>query len=171
MGIVTAFILAIVAVIGGAISQILSDEFRAWTPWIVNFLIRLAVCRLPKDLHERFYEEWHAHIDEIPGNVGKILLAVEFALASLQMGSAADIVRKSMEQSKFTIAIWLVAAAFVGLSIVSRTRSKLWHAWNRVRGLPEPETPKRTDKDIALIIFMILVYHAAVQTKATHQST
>jgi hypothetical protein len=56
-------------------SRQLADEFKAWTPWLTQKLIAVSVRWLPLDQQERYQEEWSSHVDEIPGEIGKILVA------------------------------------------------------------------------------------------------
>jgi len=59
------------------------EEIEAWSPFIIRSLIKLAVAWLPENQRERFGEEWHSHVNEVPGNVGKFLSAVGFLLAAI----------------------------------------------------------------------------------------
>ncbi len=51
-------------------------------PTIIRRLIQLAVAWLPVDQQERYSEEWQAHVNEVPGKVGKFLLAAGFLIAA-----------------------------------------------------------------------------------------
>jgi hypothetical protein len=75
--------LAVAGVIGAALARLLADEAKAWTPRLVEILIRSAVARLPEDQRERRYEEWRAHINDVPGDLSKLLTASGFIIASL----------------------------------------------------------------------------------------
>jgi Fe-S cluster biosynthesis and repair protein YggX len=76
----------ILAVLGGmlvaALSRLVSDEFKAWRPWIVERLILIAERRLPAKHRKRLAEEWRSYIAEIPGDVGKVIAACGFIKAS-----------------------------------------------------------------------------------------
>lgn len=61
-------------IIGAVISRQLADEFKEWTPWIVARLIKRAVAKLPEDCQERSREEWHSHVNDIPGMSEKLSL-------------------------------------------------------------------------------------------------
>jgi hypothetical protein len=75
----------IVSGIMSALFGLLSAEFKAWLPWFTKCFFRRAINRLPAAQRERYQEEWQSHIDEIPGNIGKILAAVGFFLAAKRM--------------------------------------------------------------------------------------
>jgi len=68
-----------------AFSRQLADEFKAWTPWLVRKLVAFAVRRLPADRQERYSEEWTSYIEEIPGEIGKILAALTLPLGAMAM--------------------------------------------------------------------------------------
>lgn len=83
------------AIICGAVGRQATREFTAWTPWIIERLIRRAVTKLPESQRERFEEEWRGHIDEIPGDIGKLVAAVGFGSAARQMSSLLNSNRNS----------------------------------------------------------------------------
>jgi division/cell wall cluster transcriptional repressor MraZ len=72
----------VLAVLTSAIARLLADEFKAWSPKLTGFVVRFAVGRLPKQQRERYSEEWSAHINDIPGEVGKLCAATGFVWAS-----------------------------------------------------------------------------------------
>ena len=47
MALIMAVGLFLLGVLATALSQQLTDEFKAWIPWIVKHLVRRAVARLP----------------------------------------------------------------------------------------------------------------------------
>jgi hypothetical protein len=87
------FFIAVLGIIGAAVSRQLTDEFKAWTPWLISYIIRRAVRQLPEDMRTRYEEEWRSHTDEIPGEVGKLI----HALNCLSAKRTLDVVG-SMEQ-------------------------------------------------------------------------
>lgn len=82
MGVIGGIGLAMLAVIGAASSRLIAEEVREWMPWAADRLIKRAVDRLPADQRERYREEWRAHVDDTPGLVGKLYVAVGFLSAS-----------------------------------------------------------------------------------------
>ena len=74
--------IAILGVVGAAISRQMTDEFKAWMPWLISFIIDRAVRMLPESQRERFAEEWRSHVIEIPGDAGKLIVALGFFVAS-----------------------------------------------------------------------------------------
>src|SRR5690242_13498621 len=83
MGLILTF-LGLVAV--AVLTRVLTDEFKAWTPWLVEQLIRIAVSNLDDQLRSRMSEEWRSHITETPGDLGKLIVACGFVRAAHQMG-------------------------------------------------------------------------------------
>ena len=70
------------AILGAFVSRQLHDEFKAWTPRLIDNIIQRAVHRLPENERNRYDEEWRSHIDEIPGEVWKLKIAFGFLQAS-----------------------------------------------------------------------------------------
>lgn len=88
MGLIAMISFTLAGVMGAVLSRQLSDEFKAWTPWIVDRIVRFAVSRAPPDLRKRLDEEWRSHLAEIPGDLGKLLVAVGFVCASFELERA-----------------------------------------------------------------------------------
>ena len=65
-------------ILAAAISQQLVDEFKAWTPRLTRTLLMIAARIAPTSAKERHAEEWLSHLEEIPGQIGKILAAMGF---------------------------------------------------------------------------------------------
>jgi hypothetical protein len=82
LGVIGIWILSVVA---AALSRVLSDECKAWMPSLAKWLIRRAVAWLPEDQRERYAEEWLSHINEIPGDISKIVAAMGFIWAAKRM--------------------------------------------------------------------------------------
>jgi lipopolysaccharide/colanic/teichoic acid biosynthesis glycosyltransferase len=79
------FFIAVLGIIGAAVSRQLTDEFKAWTPWLIDYLIQRAVRQLPENQRTLREEEWRSHINQIPGEVGKLIEALDFSRASWKM--------------------------------------------------------------------------------------
>ena len=78
-------IMAALAFFASIFSSVLANELKDWTPRIVCRLINIATARLPKKLRKRFEEEWAAHIDALPGDITKLVVAVGFIPAAIKM--------------------------------------------------------------------------------------
>jgi hypothetical protein len=77
----------ILGVVTAALSRLLADECKAWVPWLTKWFVRRAAAGLPENQRERYKEEWESHIDEIPGDIGKIVTALGFVMAAKKMSS------------------------------------------------------------------------------------
>jgi lipopolysaccharide/colanic/teichoic acid biosynthesis glycosyltransferase len=126
VGLIWVFFLAVLGIFGAAISRQLTDEFKAWTPWLVNYFIRCAVRQLPEDMRTRYEEEWRSHTDEIPGEVAKLIHALNCLSASRKMSPSYLVARTllvvrtldvvgSMTAILFLWPLFLVAAIAIKL--------------------------------------------------------
>jgi lipopolysaccharide/colanic/teichoic acid biosynthesis glycosyltransferase len=84
MGFLTTGAIWIGAALGAVAVKVLADEFKDWSPRIAQVLLRAAVRRAPADLQERWSEEWAAHLNDTPGALGKIFLALGFNFAAAE---------------------------------------------------------------------------------------
>ena len=89
MELITAIFLFLVGKLGTACSRLLANEFNAWIPWIIQRVIRRAIMRLPPTQRERFQEEWQSHVNEVPGEIGKLAVSLGFLTAARKMTLAA----------------------------------------------------------------------------------
>ncbi|MGC2220946.1 MAG: hypothetical protein WA624_00515 [Methylocella sp.] len=85
IGVIGIFFFALFGIFATAVSRQLADEFKAWTPRLIKYFIQRAVRQLPESQRKRFSEEWQSHVDEIPGEVGKLIVAFGFLQASSKM--------------------------------------------------------------------------------------
>jgi hypothetical protein len=74
-----------VGVLGAALSRQCGDEFKAWVPWIVKLFLQRAIERLPENQRERYEEEWRSHLDQVPGEIGKLIVAIGLLSAARKM--------------------------------------------------------------------------------------
>jgi lipopolysaccharide/colanic/teichoic acid biosynthesis glycosyltransferase len=104
-------------VIGIAISAIgglLRSEAEAWAPWLAIRVLRLAVRRAPAELRDRMDEEWRAHLTEVPGAIGKLIVAFGFLRASHQMPDIARLSGQARFQKRvFDLAIAVPMIVFL----------------------------------------------------------
>ena len=80
-----AFALAILV---GTLSKLLADDAKAWTPHVTKAIIASAVKMLPERHRERFSEEWTSHINDVPGDLSKIVCALGYVSAARKFSSA-----------------------------------------------------------------------------------
>jgi hypothetical protein len=74
--------LCVLGALAAALRKVAAAEITAWSPSVVRTLIKFAVRRLPEDQRVRFDEEWQSHVNEVPGQVGKLFVAVGFLIAA-----------------------------------------------------------------------------------------
>jgi len=129
MGIIIALAVFLAATLGRAFSAMATDELKAWVPWITEWLVKRAVAVLPEERRERFEEEWRSHLDDVPGQIGKLIVALGLLTAAQKMSlilraeSEQDLLGKLLKRSidVMVSAIFLVllapAFAFVAMLI------------------------------------------------------
>ena len=71
----------VATIFAGVLVVILSDELKAWLPKIQSLLLALALHCSPSSLRERFAEEWAAHLEEVPGELTRVVVAAGFVRA------------------------------------------------------------------------------------------
>ncbi len=106
----------LLAVLGSFVSKLLADEFKAWTPWLTRRLIDRSALKLPLELQERYREEWSSHVEEVPGQVGKLLVAAGFLTAARGIRLSHTVPDLSPSPAN----LWPVAGAGGALGIVLR---------------------------------------------------
>jgi hypothetical protein len=82
-----ALVLASVGILAAVLNRLSGGALRTWIPWFTQRLLDLAIKRLPEDQRERFAEEWASHINDMPGDVGKIAFASGCVSAAHEMAS------------------------------------------------------------------------------------
>jgi lipopolysaccharide/colanic/teichoic acid biosynthesis glycosyltransferase len=97
---------AVLGVIGAALSRVMADELKAWMPCTVSSIIDRAVRMLPTNKRKRFAEEWRSHVNEIPGDASKLFVALGFIFAASKMGRIHLIAQKRALDA--LIAAWAI---------------------------------------------------------------
>lgn len=72
----------LVAISTSVLATLICAEFSQWRPPITSYILSLAVRILPPSKRERFREEWAAHLDEVPGDVSQVIVAIGFCFAA-----------------------------------------------------------------------------------------
>lgn len=102
MGSLTAVLLGILGFAGAVVFAIIvrqgSDEFKAWTPRLTSKLLGLAIGKLPEEQRARMREEWAAHIEETPGEIGKWVEAAGFFLSAKRTAKAGLVIKTDRPQ-------------------------------------------------------------------------
>jgi lipopolysaccharide/colanic/teichoic acid biosynthesis glycosyltransferase len=108
MALICGLVLAILEIVASTASRVLSEDFKAWAPWVRKRIIERAVRNSPKDLRERLAEEWPSHVEEIPGDIGKLIVAFGFLAASWNLS----------QTTKYEVAKRVLDVALSGLLII-----------------------------------------------------
>jgi len=72
----------------GCLGKLCSDECKAWLPRITARVLRIAVRVLPADHRERYGEEWRSDLNEIPGELGRLVWALGLVRAAYKVSDA-----------------------------------------------------------------------------------
>jgi hypothetical protein len=76
MGLIEGAVSWVLAIVGAALSRLIADDVKAWTPKVTQSLTRHATSRVPQEQRARVEEEWQAELDHIPGHASKLIFAV-----------------------------------------------------------------------------------------------
>ena len=106
------------SVIGAVFAQLLGEEFKAWAPRLVEAMLRYAIGGLLEDQRDRLDEEWRSHIDEVPGQFGKLFVAFGLIIASRKIGRIGMRVRGFSRATKVVIANIIILPFMKGLVIL-----------------------------------------------------
>lgn len=82
MDLIWAILAGIGAVVVAAFSKLAADELKAWTPRLVAAIVQCAIRILREDQRDRYAEEWRSHIDETPGEIGKLIVGLGLLAAA-----------------------------------------------------------------------------------------
>lgn len=114
MGLIANIASIALTVLAAVVARLMAEDFKEWTPRIVERLIDQAVRGLPdQQSRERYSEEWRSDVADIPGTLGKLWFAAGCLTASR------SIAREARGEAAWITAI-LDAIAFRGASIVQR---------------------------------------------------
>jgi hypothetical protein len=76
------------SIVTATLSRVFADDLKAWRPRLTKKIVALAVHKLSHAQRERYAEEWMSYVDEIPGEIGKVLAALGLLWAAAQIGLA-----------------------------------------------------------------------------------
>jgi hypothetical protein len=151
-----AIIWFIVGVIGRALSRVLADDLKEWTPIIVEKLIQLALSKLPADHQERFAEEWRSHVKDVPGHIAKLSVAVGCNLAVLKIRvemAYLSLKRKLSTTILYISFLGLVMALLCGLFV------------GKIVGRTSESTAKPSAEEAVVMVILLVVVVAMISSK------
>lgn len=85
LDIMSTLLTLILGILAAAVSKVLADEFKEWTPWIVNRLIRFSTQRIPEVRKKELEEQWRNRVANRPGFIAKLIDALTCVAASLKL--------------------------------------------------------------------------------------
>lgn len=85
MALTIGFGLFVLSVLTATLARVLAEEIAAWSPSIIQSLVKFAVHKLPSDRRECFSEEWQSHVNDVPGTIAKVLVAVGLLRAAYEV--------------------------------------------------------------------------------------
>lgn len=99
MGLILAIAAGLFAIFAACAAKVLADEFKAWAPFLTEKIIAVAVRAAPEHLRSRLAEEWLSHVNDTPGDLGKLYSALGFIWASGRLRQDAELGMKAEKQS------------------------------------------------------------------------
>ncbi len=69
-------------------APLIADEVKAWSGWLNKQFRRKAVAKLPVGCRERYDEEWESGLEEIPGEIFKLIHSVGLLCAAYRIRGA-----------------------------------------------------------------------------------
>lgn len=175
MALIKSLGLLAASILAAALSRIVVEEIGAWSPSIIHNLIKLAVSLLPENRRERFEEEWQSHVNEVPGIVGKLLVAAGLVIAAYKMAHTAqrdemveDWLQKVVHlQDSNSKLIMAVNAMRDGESLTSEERIKLKPHLDQLSAILDPR--KTLIDDLAAAVSLYSVAPKSLAQKLLHR--
>jgi exopolysaccharide production protein ExoY len=78
----------ILAIATSALGRLTADEFKAFRPKIVEWLVTRAVNKMPIEMQDRYAEEWRSVLEDVPGDISKIWASIGFNLVAGRLSSS-----------------------------------------------------------------------------------
>ena len=103
-----AYILTVVIV------PILIGECTDWLPWTATHLIRAAARKLPLTAQERYTEEWLAELDQLPGKLSKLVVALRIRFKARATSKALEGTKNPLLSDRH-VPTWVKTVAVIPL--------------------------------------------------------
>ncbi|WP_343227775.1 hypothetical protein [Rhizobium laguerreae] len=134
MGVLTVIGAFLVALIVPAVSRLLSDEYKEWRPHLVRKVIRFSVRFLPQSERGRYEEEFSAHIEDTPGDLSKLIVALSLIPAAFRMSDRPLLALGLKRALDIFIAVGSLALLMpllisVAIFIRIESRGMHWQVW------------------------------------------
>jgi hypothetical protein len=146
-------------ILANAISRQMVDEFKAWVPWLTRNLIMIAACILPETDRARRTEEWASHLEEVPGEIGKIVVALDFLRAGFwiryESRDRMRIALKAWEKVKNQVVVYVFLA-----NLLIKIRVHRGLVW---MGLSREQPATTTEATEAILALLVVGFFIAYQ--------
>lgn len=141
------------ALLGTILIGLVTDEVLCWIPRLSRRLIEASCRRLKNELGDRYREEWLAHLDDIPGRLGKLFFAVDTFRASYRIGLAHGQPAPKIVRAFATF----VTFALLGILRVGLWATLVWYRLRRpfVRSTPESAREEQQIRNIHTIMVYV----------------
>lgn len=126
MGYLSTLATACAPVAVGLVVTVLSGEFSAWAPILAKRMVHRAVRHLPEADRVATEAEWLAHVEQVPGNVGKVLHACGMWRAvAFSRGAAREFILRF--QFLLILMLFLASGFSVGLNYIhGKSEGYIW---------------------------------------------
>ena len=117
---------AALAAFGLALVALIAREFHAWLPWCAGRLIGVATRVLPRDMRERYRQEWNAEMQCLPATgFTSLLFAIRVltrspSTARVLRGESTSVTQAMFDRGLTAMALILFGPALVGFAIAVR---------------------------------------------------
>lgn len=81
---------ALFSFISTLLCRLLATELYAWAPAAADWLLRFYIRFLPQEVGERLLEEWRALLYDTPGNLAKLLRAIDLGRTMIKTKKEAE---------------------------------------------------------------------------------
>jgi hypothetical protein len=104
--------MAILTILEAFVGKLIGKEIEAWLPKAAPCLLRYAVSKMPTNEQERYLEEWAYELNNIPGEISKVLYAVGLVQAAWGISSSTRHHKGTKESAKTSAAYRLEILQF-----------------------------------------------------------
>jgi lipopolysaccharide/colanic/teichoic acid biosynthesis glycosyltransferase len=126
----TVLLAVFIAIVG----RLMADEVKAWFRWLHKRIRRRAVAKLPGEYRERYDEEWEGGLEEIPGELFKLIYSIGLLRASAGIRRAVpnaaarirthfDPLKRLFDITFSGVAIAMMAPLFLAITIAIKLDS------------------------------------------------
>lgn len=88
-GVCTVKTTVLVTLLIAIVAPLMADEVKAWSGWLQKQMRCRAVAKLPVGCRERYDEEWESGLEEIPGEIFKVIYSMGLLRAADRIRGAA----------------------------------------------------------------------------------